>query len=279
MPKYQVDSLADVPEPLRPEYEQRDGKYFLKTDVPLIPASELAGANGKLAEFRDNNRKLMRAIGAESIEDALDKVSLISKVDREKLERALGIDLDQYEQLVEKSKALEKKGVKQPDDIQKLISDAITQAMGPVNAKLEELTASEAKAQQQLAFRNLENHLTQIALKAGANEKALPDLLNRALEIFDLDGVARDGDTPIYSVKDPTKPLTADEWVAEMLVEAPHLFKTSGGGGVAPANGPNGPIQNRPGVKELFDPTPQQLGQYAKQISKGEIVVRSSGQQ
>ena len=58
-----IDSLEEVPETLRTEYESKDGRYVLKLDGDMpgfVSSEEHAGVKTRLIEFRDNNIKMLR---------------------------------------------------------------------------------------------------------------------------------------------------------------------------------------------------------------------------
>jgi hypothetical protein len=255
--KIAVTSLDDVPEALRGEYEEKDGKFYMKLEGEpkgYVKESDLAEANAKLVEFRDNNRGLK------------------SQVDQLK-SKYEGIDLDEYKKLKEKIAELEKRGVKGGEDVTSIVQKAIESAVTPLQKKIEEITEREKEANEALAKRDLESMLTKSGLEAGIAEKAMADYLRRGLEIFRMeeDGpVAMNGDTPLFCKDNPTKPLTIDEWAAGLTAEAPHLFKPSKGGGAAPGPGGNG------------DPTSYDRSDDAdflrnvEKIAKGEMASRET---
>lgn len=224
-----LESLSDLPEALRAEYEEKDGKYVLKLEGEpsgYVKASQLAEANARLVEFRDNNRGLKAQVD-----------QLMVKYD--------GIDPDEHKTLKEKIAELEKRGVKGGDDlssvVQKAIADYHEKAVTPLQKQLEEISEREKKANDALARKDLESMLTKAGLNAGIGEKAIPDYLRRGLETFRLeDGkpVARNGETPLYSKIKQTEPLSIEEWAVELSAEAPHLFKPSHGG--SSDSGPGG---------------------------------------
>lgn len=60
-----VEKLEDVAEPVRQFYVQKDGKFHLDlSGAPsgYVSATDLAAANAKVVEFRDNNIKLTQEI-------------------------------------------------------------------------------------------------------------------------------------------------------------------------------------------------------------------------
>jgi hypothetical protein len=223
-----ISALEEVPEALRGEYVQKDGKFVLKLEGDEFPgyikASDLAEANAKLAEFRDNNRSLMS-----QVEDFKKKYE--------------GVDPSEYKTLKDKIAEFERKGVRGGDDVAARIQKGIEEAVAPLQKQLLDLTEREQKAKHDLARKELESVLTQEGMNAGISEKALPDYIRRGLEVWHYENgkpVARDGEKPLYSPKKPTEPLSPKEWITGLAVEAPHLFKSSSGGGAAGGAGGGG---------------------------------------
>ena len=122
--KATVASITDVPEALRGEYEQKDGKFVLKLDGDypgFVKAEDLNEANLKLTEFRDNNRGLHS-----QLEQFKSKYN--------------GIDPDEHKKLKEKIAEFEKQGVKGGHDINSVVQKALSEAVGPLQQKLDEIT-------------------------------------------------------------------------------------------------------------------------------------------
>ena len=106
-----IDSLDQVAEAFRPEYTSKDGKFVLAIEgapAGFVPASELATANGKLTEFRDNNIALLKEV------DTLKPVKTEFEAFKVKYD---GIDPAEVVTLKAKVAEFEKKGVKDPNDI------------------------------------------------------------------------------------------------------------------------------------------------------------------
>jgi hypothetical protein len=244
--KVTVSSLDEVPESLQSEYEEKDGKFYLKLEGE---PSGYAKASD-LAEFRDNNIALQKRIKKLSAEFE-------------------GIDPAEHKKLKGRIAELEKQGIKgDGDSLQKIIEKAVT----PLQKKLEEMSEREKRANEALEKRDLESLLSKEGLKAGISEKAMPDYLRRGLEVFKLDdgkAVARDGDTPLFSKVKPSEPLSISEWVGGLSSDAPHLFKASAGGGSKPAGGDGGAVTYDPADQDAF------LANVDK-IAKGEVKPRQS---
>lgn len=265
-----VDALDQVAEGLRDQYEQGpDGKYVLKLegDHPAIQTA-VSQANGQITElkgkvdnFRDTNVRLLKAVGAESIDGAISK-----------LEALKAVDPDEYKRLKEKDANLVGKGVKNADDITALITKAVEAAVTPLNQRLDASEAARTAAEKAAQDEKLKGTLTQAGIAAGVQESALADFLARGTQKFTADGdqiVARNADgTPIFSQQTAGQPLTPEEWAASLQAEAPHLFKPDAGGGAgSTVKGGQG---NPAGVKVL---SPDQFGDNIEAIAKGDATI------
>ncbi|HUX17001.1 MAG TPA: hypothetical protein VMW52_11055 [Phycisphaerae bacterium] len=270
--KTQVDDLDGIPEAFRDEYEEKNGKYVLRLegDVPgLVPSTQLAEANAKLAEFRDNNVTLKGS--AAERETKLEAL-------KAQLSRFDGVDPEEYGKLKARVADLQKTGVAGADDVTLVVQRAVSAAVTPLQKRLDEVTAreKEAEAREQksaamLARKTMESELTSLGLSLGVSEPAIPDYVARGLEIFRYeDGqiVAKNGDTPVYSPSNPTMPLTPDEWAESLIETAPHLFKGSGGGGAAASD--NTP----PPPRKTIQNDPLEFGRNIEAIARGEVIVQ-----
>lgn len=252
--KFVIGSLEEVAEPLRGEYEARAGKFHLKTEGDFAP---LAESNARLAEFRDNNRSLNSAV--------TDLTTKLKGFD--------GVDALEYKALKTKITDLEQGGIKDKNDVAEIIKAAVKAAVSPLEVKLLERETSERAAQEALARTGLENKLREVGSKVGIDERALPDYVNRGLQVFRLvDGkpAARDGDKPIFSKERPAEELSMDEWAGGLFSDAPFLFKTSGGGG-AHQNGRPLPAQ---GQRRVIQADAREFGLNLEAIAKGDVLVQ-----
>lgn len=256
-----IENAADVPPAFKSEYEERDGKFFLKLDgtVPgYVPESDLRTVNTKLEEFRNNNRSL------NSLKTELET----------KLKSFDGIDPAEHSALKQRIGELEKQGLDKNTDITKVIQQAIS----PLQKRLEEMTAREQQAQERerqsaiaLARKDLEQRLAGEAVKLGVDEKALPDFLHRGLQIFVMENgepVAKKGEVPLFSKHRASDPLSVEEWAKEQMVEAPHLFRTSSGGGAKGGAGTGA-------AKKVISNDPMEFGRNLEEIAKGNVIVRN----
>ena len=194
MPKLIVDSLDGLPEALKSEYEQTsDGKFRLKLDGEI---PELTDMKDKVKEFRDNNVKLLK--------EAEEKDKIITKYK--------DVDLDEIQKNREELELLRKKGGASADDIQKQVREAVATETASLKKQIETERNTRLQAEQNLKRTGLETKLRDVAGKLKVRESATEDFLARGLRVFDLDGVAKEGDKIIYSEDKPTEPMGMEEW-------------------------------------------------------------------
>jgi len=253
-----LTSLSDVAEALRGEYEERGGKFYLKVEGDYAPLVE---ANARVVEFRDKNIALLKEV------DDLRPLKGIA-------EKFKDIDPDAARVALEKVKALGKKGVDSADDVDNKLKQMLEEAMKPVK---EALTAAEAKERAAEARANELTFTTTIGQKAkaaGAQDSAVEYLASLAKDDFEI----KDGKvlpkTGKFSKEKPGDPLSVDEWLKDVAVERPFAFAPSTGGGAKPAPATTGGAPTlKTGQTLLKNPTPQQLGENAKAIKAGTVVV------
>jgi hypothetical protein len=263
-------TLEEVPEALRGEYEEKGGSFVLKVDgdlpqylEPLTQARSAAeDAKEKLKTFRENNVKLLKELGAASFEDAVEKLKILKSVDPA-----------EYNRLRDRTQQLEREGIRSPEDVTRLFLEKTKQqveaAVKPLQDRLNEITARERQAQEQLARTTLENALRDAASKAGVDERAVPDFLARGMQVFTLkdgDVVAMRGDQPLFSRRKPGESLSPEEWANDLAVDAPHLFRPSKGGG---APGGAGAPKRR-----YIGADPLEFGSNLDAIAKGDVIVQ-----
>jgi len=265
-------TIDEIPEALRGEYEDKGGSFVLKVDgdlpqytEPLATARSAAEeAKTKLATFRDNNVRLLKELGAASFEDAVERLKILKSVDPAEFNR-----------LKTRTTELEEQGIRSPEDVTRLFMEKtkaqVEAAVRPLQERLNEITTRERVAQEQLARTTLENSLRDAASKAGVDERAVPDFLARGLQVFSLkDGqvVALRGDQPVFSRRKPGEALSPEEWANDLSSDAPHLFRPSKGGGAT--GGAGSP------KKRFIGQDPLEFGSNLDAIAKGEVVVQGA---
>lgn len=261
-----VDKLEDVPEPLRKEYVARDGKFHLELSgapTGFVTAQQFADVNGKLVEFRDNNITLKK------LNDEL--VPLKTKYE--------GIDADEARAALAEKKKLADKGIKNTDDVSKMITDAVQGAVKPLTEQIEGLktaTAAERKRADDAVFRET---ISSQFLKVGGQETAVDFMVQRAQGIFIVEGGQLKAAPTQFSKDRPGEMLTPEEWLTKQTKEAAFAFKPSNGGGARP--GDNSTSQHRAGVEIIKNPTSTQLGDpdIQKKLREGKLRFEYDTQQ
>lgn len=250
-----VTDLATVPEPFRAEYELRDGSYHLKLDgdpAGYVKGTDHAALNGKVAEFRENNIKILKALGVENVDGAL-----------QKLEALKAIDPAEYQRLRDDAAKLEKKGVKGEGDLQTIVQAALK----PLAEKLEQSERREAEARTRADRARLREVIGTAALKAGAKPGAIDFLLQKAEETF----VVEDGEVKArptkFSPSGTGSLINVPEWLGSTTKEYDFAFEPNKGGGANPAGGGAG--APKPGVKQIVNPSPEDLGRLTYVQGKG----------
>jgi len=255
--KFVLNSLTDVAETLRGEYEEREGKFYLKLEG-FESHPTFTDNNKKLAEFRDNNRTLNGKV--QELET--------------KLKGFEGINPTEHITLKTRIAELEAQGVKGTQDVAKLVTDAVKSAVTPLEEKLRIREESEKVAQAALAQQALEGQLREAGLRGGIDERAISDFINRGAKVYRLiDGrpAPRNGETPIFSKVKPAEELSMDEWTETLRAEAPFLFKPSKGGG-AGGNRETG----FSGQKQWISNDPIVFGENLEKIARGEVLITPS---
>jgi hypothetical protein len=254
-----LGSKADIeslPEPIRALYREKDGAYVLDVE-DVVPAKEVEAHRAKIAEFRDNNIKLMKEL--EELKSRLAKLD--------------GVDPEEFKRLKAEKEKLVKKGVKDVDELGQFVQQSIAEATKPLVDKLTAIEQERERLKRNLEISTLKDTISSIAVKKGVKQKAIPYVIDRATQMF---RVVENGDGPpkvtakdgLYSRAKPAEPLTPEEWLDELAKSDDFLFEPSAGAGASPASG-----GSKSGAKQLINPTPEEMGRYAEQIAKGEVVV------
>ena len=188
---------------------------------------EFTGVKAKLDEFRTNNVKLMK-----------DMESLASKFE--------GIDVDAYKEMSDKQEAMRSKKLIDAGKIDELLEEKTKQMREVHNKELNKTTEVNQSLQEQLAKLVIDNAVRDASTKAGVVDTAMDDILLRSKAIFSLkDGKAVPTDASGNTIfgHGTSEPMTVNEWVNGQMDVAPHLFKTSSGGGSTHNNRVKGSTQ------------------------------------
>lgn len=272
MPKAVVETLNEIPEALKAEYEPKDGKFVLKVEgahPDFVPIVEARSNRDKVIELRDNNIKLMRALGVDSVDAGVERANIYRDFTPDRLKALKDVDPDEYRTLKAKSAAFDTAGVKDPNDVLKLVENAVKTAMDPMRAELETQKKENTEKQKRLDETTFRTKISDAAHKVSVKPSAIDFLLQKAGDFFHVKDSELKAKPDKFSASKPGEPLSVEEWLAQATKEFDFAFEKSGGSGAAPTQG---------GLKGriLVDPTPQDLAKHMDDITAGKIKVQHS---
>lgn len=258
-----IDSLDQVLPDLRQHYVSQGDKFVLQMDgEPQGYVSRLSHADmqNKVAEFRDSNHTL--------------KIQLEDEA--KKMKAYEGIDPDQARAALQSTAELSKKGVRKASDVDSAVSSALesfkSTELEPLRKLLSDEREARLQADQKVAQATLKNAVLKSFKAAGGNDQALDFVVNRAGEVFEPNGDGQlQAKAGVYSTDNPGEALSITEWMQTQTKDISFAFGSSNGGSSRHGDGNNPTIPL--GVKTLKNPTPLELGQYAKDIRAGKVLI------
>jgi hypothetical protein len=112
----------------------------------------------------------------------------------------------------------------------------------------------------------IESAITDVFARNGGRPEARQFVIAQAAGQFTVENGEVKGTK--FSPDRPGQPISVDEWVTLQTRQNAFCFLPSIGGGARPQS-----TGSTSGVKVLKNPTPQDLGRYAKDIAKGDLKV------
>ena len=237
---------------LQREYKASGDDYVLDADG-LVPSGDLAAANSKLVEFRENNRALnVRAGELETL--------------REKFK---DVDPEKYKTMTTEIEELKTKGINKPGDVATQINKAVTDAVKPLADKLELAEIARKAGETELQKTRLRTALTTAALEGKAKKEAVDHVVDKAEQVFELDAAggvkARDG---FFSADKPAERISVTEWMtAAAKSKIPYAFEPSTGGGAGGGAGGGTPPS---AATQVLTRDPAELGKHMEALAKGD---------
>lgn len=232
-----IDDATQIPETLKDFYTPaEDGSKFVLQVEGLVPAD-------RLKEFRDNNINLLK-----------ERDDLVGK-----LKAFEGIDPKVHADLLELKKKVDTKKLIDTEGLEATVASRTEQMRQDFDGKLRALEerakdyeGKYAEVQSRYDRMQIDRAVTDAATEAGAHPQALADIQARAGLVWKLvEGrltPVRNGEV-VYG-KTAEKPMTMKEFIQDLREEAPHLFKSSSGGGAGGSgNSGTGKITNRAQLK------------------------------
>jgi hypothetical protein len=233
--KYQIESIEDLPEPVREHYREEGGKWFLDAEG-LKPQADLDRVTNALtAERKEKKEYKDKAAVWETRFTGKTPDEIFAQLDRIPLLEA------------------ESQGKVDAKRLQEITETTVKQRMAPLEHENVRLKQELTEHLQQIAEfkandrrRTLHDAVRSIAVKEGFHETAYANgegtLMLLAERNFTID------DAGDVIVAEGSKLLTPGLRLREALVEVkniyPYLVKGSMGGGAAGSNGANGSTNN-----------------------------------
>ncbi|MGB0557562.1 MAG: hypothetical protein ACPGJW_09920 [Paracoccaceae bacterium] len=223
--KSKVEDISELPEGLAEFYTQAEGGGYELAVEGMVPKKSLD-------EFRDTNIKLQK--------------------DLAKLSKTFSnVDLEEYKSLKQREQAEKDQELISAGKVDELVLQRTERLRSDLESQMKQFeeqakdsAARAARAEQERDSYLINTRLQQAAATAGVRDTAVPDVLNRAQAVWRIDPESKDlmpmqGDQVVYGRKG-TGPMSMDEWFGSLEEQAPHLFKSSSGGGASGGVGVSG---------------------------------------
>lgn len=227
---FEVETVEGLDEPYAKLYshDESSGKYYLKV--------EGAVAKSKLAEFRENNVKLLKEM--EAIKS-----------------QYKDINIDEYKALKEQI-AKDGHGSKAftPDEVEKEVKARVREMETQWETLNKDLENRLKTTQQLLESRVIDGDIRDAFSKVGGmHQTAIDDIILRARAVFKMENgkaIPYEQDGSILYSKDGRSPMTPQEWLTNQKRNNPHWVIQSAGSGASKGNAL--------GANKIEDMTPQQ---------------------
>jgi hypothetical protein len=255
------DTLSDVPESLRENAKEVDGKYTVKV-----------AAADKITEFRENNVKLSQE--RDGLVAKLTRYEQVTGVPIEEASTKLSDFAKALESLRETKKRVDDGALVENTSLEEAAAARVTEVTNNLKSQLADM-ARDRDAQKERALKadqradqmQVENSVRLAASDPDVAmlDKAVNLVLPQAFKVFRVDENGRlspktsDG-TIIYG-SDGVTPMSIKEWLLKQRDDNEFLFKGSKGGG---ASGSDQKVAGRLSAAELKNMTPQQRINYAR---------------
>lgn len=217
--KMKEEQFKELPEALQDAYIKKDDGLYYLTGVEGMVSKK------KVDEFRETSRKTQT-----ELEKAM-----------EELKQFEGVDLEQIRLVQEKAKAMEEKQLIEAGDIDKIVEERVKPIVTQINSEKSDLQNSLEMVNRQLGILKIDNRASELAVAAGVEKSALPDVITRANRTFKIvEGKTKAMDAegkPVYGA-DGITPMSLDnQWMDSLKQDAPHLFRPAQGTGNEPGSG------------------------------------------
>jgi hypothetical protein len=209
MLKAVYDTLEEVPEAFRENYEKQDGKYVLQVDG-MVPKA-------KVDEFRQTNIDLRQ-----ELDEVKDKYK--------------GVDVEEIDTLRDRVNELEQKRSTKEKDFEKELDAKVKAATEPLAKEKDAALKRAESLESDLAKVKIDNALREAGTQLGIRATAMEDLISRGQKLFRMEEgkvipYDENGDK-VYS-QTTGELLSPSQFVERLTEQAPHLFEPNKGTGTS----------------------------------------------
>jgi hypothetical protein len=259
----------------------------LKTKV-----SDINEVPEQLRELYEENEEGEFVLAVEGVKDHPDVTALKNALDRERTERKNfkkqldelntkfdGIDLEKYNELLEKAEKDEEEESKKKGDTEALIQKRLEKQQREYDRKLAQLdeqlksvTSERDNFKNNFMKEKIGSQVRQVATERGVRPRLMKYVEQDALNAFTFDedgniiGVDADGETP-------RSDLTVDKWLDEFLVDNEDFIQPNAGG-VSDRKG-GGTSAKKTKGKSISQNDPLAFGENLEGILSGEVTVNT----
>ncbi len=211
---------------------------------------------------------------------------------KEQLAKFDGLDPDQAKKALSSVQDKAEREMLEQGKVDQLLETRMARSRNEYEARIKQLDSRLAGLQEELEQKTsrLAEVLVERGIKDAVDEvgviykNAWPDVLARGKSLFQIDAngraVARDADGNLLSGRNDGESLTFIEWAKDLLVNAPHLFASSGNakersGGGAAVSGREFKGQNvKLSREQAKDPAQYRSAKKRAVIQGGELVIQ-----
>ena len=250
-----LESLDGVPESLHEEYEEKDGKFYLKPIDGLKPVEEFNVVHRALAKERDEHK--------------VTKNKLVSFGDLNPEE--VRVKLDQIDELkiLAEGKVDEMK-------MEQLVESRLRIKLAPVERERDQLKAQNTELGQTVETfkgrdrsRTIADAVQTAARAAKIVDTAIEDVVMLGERMFDV----QDGNVVTKDNVGVTPGVDPATWLSDMVQKRPHWLPPSKGGGGRPGSGDGG---SNPWTAAAWNMT-EQGRVYKADPAKAERMAKAAG--
>lgn len=255
-----VEKLDDVPEPFRPLYAERDGKFEITGIEGIKTQADVDRLNEALRKEKNDHKQAREKAalwGDLKHDEVMQKLDLLPELEAR---AAAGQDPKKIDELLE----ARLKGRLAPIERER---DKYKTEWEKANGTIAEMTGKERT-------RTIHDAIRKAAAPAKLINEALDDVLMLAERVFE---VTEQGAVLVKDAVGATPGLDPTAWLAEMQPKRPHWWPPSQGGGSGGGGGGGGAFGDNPWAADTWNMTKQGAVVREKGMVEAERMAKAAG--